>query len=385
MRKLLRNCQLLDPESPAPSPGALLIEDGRIAARLEADCAVPGDAETVDLEGRALAPGFIDLHFHGSTIFHDADSVAGALAHDADRCARHGTTAFLATTVAEPAAGLLTRTERLASAIDEAAPGSAVPLGIHLEGPWIHPGAAGAQPGPGIRPYRPEELAELLSAAAGAVRMVTLAPELEGGPQLIEALARSGIIPALGHSLATAEQVDDAVSRGARHVTHLFNAMGPLHHRQPGLAGATLSDDRLSCDLICDGCHVDPRMTRLVARVKGDRALLISDRIDPPDPGAGFGSGALQDDGEAWRLPDGRLAASRLHLDQAIANVVAWGTMTQLEAVAACTLRPARLLGVEAERGTLRPGARADLTLLDPAGHSVRTWVGGREAAAQAG
>jgi N-acetylglucosamine-6-phosphate deacetylase len=330
MRKLLRNCQLLDPESPAPSPGALLIEDGRIAARLEADCAVPGDAETVDLEGRALAPGFIDLHFHGSTIFHDADSVAGALAHDADRCARHGTTAFLATTVAEPAAGLLTRTERLASAIDEAAPGSAVPLGIHLEGPWIHPGAAGAQPGPGIRPYRPEELAELLSAAAGAVRMVTLAPELEGGPQLIEALARSGIIPALGHSLATAEQVDDAVSRGARHVTHLFNAMGPLHHRQPGLAGATLSDDRLSCDLICDGCHVDPRMTRLVARVKGDRALLISDRIDPPDPGAGFGSGALQDDGEAWRLPDGRLAASRLHLDQAIANVVAWGTMTQL-------------------------------------------------------
>ena len=377
MQKLLRNCVLYDPEAALPEPGSLLLDCGRIAARLRPGDPEPEDTEVQDLEGRILAPGFIDLHFHGSTIFQDAAGLAAGLVADAASCARHGTTAFLATTVAEAPALLRDRVEGLGRALAGASWKGATPLGIHLEGPWIHPEAAGAQPGAGIRPVNGGEAEELLALASGLVRLVTLAPELDGGLDLIELLAGRDVVPALGHSLASAQQVDAAVARGARHVTHLFNAMGPLHHRAPGLAGAALGDDRLSCDLICDGCHVDPRMTRLAARVKGPGLMLITDRIDPPDPARGFGSGPLHAAGGAWHLADGRLAASRLHLDQAIGNAVAWGAMTHLDAVAACTLQPARLLGIEAERGTLRPGARGDLTALDATGRAVTTWVAG--------
>lgn len=378
MRTLLRNCLLLDPEAAEPQPGGLLLEGGRIAARLTAGEAGPEAAEVVDLGGLALAPGSIDLHFHGSTIFVDAAASAEALARDGASCVRHGTTAFLATTVACPAPELLTRVEALTRAIGDAGEAAAVPLGIHLEGPWIAPEAAGAQPTAGIRDFARDEGAALIGAAGGLLRMVTLAPEVTGAADLLALLERRQVVAALGHSRARAAQVDDAVRRGARHVTHLYNAMGPLHHREPGLTGVALTDDRLSCDLICDGVHVEPRMTRLAARVKREGLMLISDRIEPPDPSSGFGSGSLHEEDGAWRLPDGRLAASCLQLDRAMANAVAWGTLTRLEAVAACTLRPARLLGIENERGTLRPGARADLTALDPDGQAQCTWVGGR-------
>jgi N-acetylglucosamine-6-phosphate deacetylase len=175
--------------------------------------------------------------------------------------------------------------------------------------------------------------------------------------------------------------VEAAVARGARHVTHLWNAMSGLHHRAPGLAGAALADDRLSCDLICDGVHVHPAAVRVAARAKRERLVLISDRVSP---GAGFGAGALNDDGTALRLADGRLAGSRLSLDRALQNAVSFGAMTRLEAVAAVSLRPARLLGLERERGTLRPGARADLALLDAEGCVAETWLAGRRAYAAA-
>jgi N-acetylglucosamine-6-phosphate deacetylase len=213
--------------------------------------------------------------------------------------------------------------------------------------------------------------------------MVTLAPEAPGAEELLAWLASRGVCPALGHSLASADQVDAAVTQGARHVTHLFNAMGPLHHRAPGLAGAALADDRLTCDAICDGVHVDPRLLRVAARTKKDGLIWITDRIQPPAAGAGgFGSGELRDDGAAWRLPDGRLAGSRVTLAESIANAQHFRVMTRLEAVAACTLRPARLLGIEAERGTLRPGARADLAVLDAEDRVIETWLAGEKVVA---
>jgi N-acetylglucosamine-6-phosphate deacetylase len=376
-RACLRDALLLDPEAGSPLRGSLLLRRGKIEARLAEGAAVPGDAKIVELGGRGLAPGFIDLHFHGSLIFQDTDGFEASLRASGAELPRFGTTAFLPTTVAWTRADLGARVTTLCELVTRADHAGAQPLGLHLEGPWLAGAAAGAQPEGAIRAYDAAEGREVLARGRGAIRMVTLAPEIEGAATLLDDLARERVLAALGHSHARAEQVEGAIARGARHVTHLFNAMGPLHHREPGLAGVALADERLTSDLICDGAHVDPRVVRTAARALGERMLLITDRIDP-GPAASFGSGALRDDGVALRLDDGRLAGSRVTLDLALRNVARFAGIPLLEAVAACTLRPARRLGLERERGTLRPGARADLVVLDAAGHVEQTWIAGR-------
>jgi len=376
-RILFRNGPLLDPESPEPRAGAsLLVAGERIEALLPPGEPGPEDARIVDLAGRALAPGFVDVHFHGSTIFvRDAGDPGASLRADAASCLRHGVTAFLPTTVALGAAALRGCVEGLARALADHKEGAAA-LGIHLEGPWISGAAAGAQPKGAIRPYDAHEGREVLDRGEGLVRMVTLAPEIPGAAELVAELVRRDVVPALGHTRADAETAAEGFERGLRHVTHLYNAMGAFHHREPGAIGAALADERVSCDLICDGVHVHPTAVRAAARAKGERLLLITDRIDPP-PGALLGDGGLTADGPVWRLPGGTLAGSRLAMAEGVRNAWRFGAMTRLGAVAAATLAPARLLGLESQRGTLRPGARADLVVLSPDGDVEETWLGG--------
>jgi N-acetylglucosamine-6-phosphate deacetylase len=413
---------LLDPEGPARSdrsgagsaPAAVqggapvtrvVIDGERIEAVLPSDARASEDSEGAsarpdldglpehDARGLYLAPGFIDLHFHGELLFAGPDSFAAALERASIALARHGTTSFLATTVAWGSDRLRAYVTRLAEIMTQVRPAGARPIGLHLEGPWINPKAAGAQP------YEAGD--EVILAACGdLLKMVTLAPEVAGAGQLVEILQKRCVIPALGHSQAAIDAAEDFFRRGMTHVTHLFNAMSGMHHRDPGLAGAVLgSREPVSCDLICDGVHVAPAVVRVAARCLGERLSLISDRIDLPpsweagrvagqgagdsgvEPGlqSDFGSGKLVDDGTAWRLAsDGRLAGSRLTLDRAVRNARDFGAMDLLGSIAAVTLRPARLLGLEREIGTLRPGARADLVLLDAEGEVVETWVGGR-------
>jgi len=209
--------------------------------------------------------------------------------------------------------------------------------------------------------------------------MVTLAPEVSGAGALLAALSRARIVAALGHSLASPAEITTAMDAGLCHVTHLFNAMGPIHHRDLGVAGVALAEDRLSCDLICDGVHVHPAMVRLAVRAKGERIMLITDQIEaPPADRPSFGSGEVHDDGTALRLKDGRLAGSRLSLDRALENARQFGALSLHQAIAAATLRPARLLGIESQRGTLRVGARADFFVFGPGPKLRETWIGGR-------
>lgn len=379
-RLLLRDVLLLDPEAGAAERGALLLDGPRILGRQAPGAPAPEGFEVRELGGRGLAPGLLDVHHHGSFVFAEPEGLGAALRHDAASCVRHGVTGFLPTTVAWDAGVLAERVGILAQVVGSGLGAGAEPLGLHLEGPWISPCAAGAQPASAIRGYDRREGIEVLERAEGQVRLVTLAPEVEGAAQLLDELLNRGIVAALGHTRADAAMTQAAVDRGLRHVTHLFNAMPGLHHRAPGALGVALDDDRLSCDLICDGAHVDPAVVRLAARIKGERMLLISDRVEPPADavGSSFGSGALRSDGVALRLPDGRLAGSCLTLDRAIRNAAEFGGMSLVEAVAACTLRPARLLGLESERGTLRSGARADFVILGPEKQVEETWIGGR-------
>jgi len=379
-RTLFHGGRLLDPERSEQLDGwSLLVEGGRLVAQLPPAEPLP-EAEQVDLEGRMLAPGFLDVHFHGSSIFDAIDAPAALMRQDAASILRHGATAFLATTVAMTRGELSKRVEVLARAADELSesPDTASVLGIHLEGPWISAEAPGAQPQDGIRGYDASEGRAVLDAGGGRVRMVTLAPEIPGSAALLEELVRRDVVPAMGHTRAAAETARDGFDRGVRHVTHLFNAMGAFHHRAPGAIGAALADDRVSCDLICDGIHVHPAAMRTAARAKGEQLLLISDRIDPPERGGVLGGGLLAADGPVWRLPDGTLAGSRLTMAEAVHNAQHLAGMTRLEALAAATLRPARLLGVEREHGTLRAGARADLVVLQDDGEVAETWLGGR-------
>jgi len=384
-RLLLEPAQLIDPETQAEGAGGLLIEDGRIAARLAPGLPGPPGARRVPLAGLALAPGFLDLHYHGALIFTPPAEAADALRAASEALLATGVTGYLPTTVTWPAAELAAHVSAwaLAAAALAAPERGAAVLGLHLEGPWIRPEAAGAQPKAGIRPYRAAD-AELLDRGEGLARLVTFAPEAEGASELLALLAQRGIVASMGHSLAHAEACERAIAEGARHVTHLFNAMGAFHHRQPGLIGVALADERVSCDLICDGVHVHPRALQLAARAKRDRLALITDNVAVPHANQNanalqsFGAGAVHDDGVALRLADGTLAGSRLTLDRALANAQACGAMTRLEAVRAMTLTPARVLGLERERGTLRPGARADFALLGRDGGVVETWLAGR-------
>ena len=224
----LQNAWLLDPEAPEPRRGGLLLREGRIERPLGPHEAPPADAATYDVAGLGVAPGLLDVHDHGSLVFAPAGEVAGRLEQmGRDRLA-HGVTGYLPTTVAWPQAELMTRVTELAVAVDalrDTRVGAAT-LGLHLEGPWISPGAAGAQPAPGIRPYDTREGHAVLERGEGRIAMVTLAPEVEGADALLGELGRRSIRAAIGHSLADVDSIERAIDQGASHVTHLFNAMG---------------------------------------------------------------------------------------------------------------------------------------------------------------
>jgi N-acetylglucosamine-6-phosphate deacetylase len=324
------------------------------------------DAPVVDLAGAWLVPGYIDLHMHGGGGHGVADSPAGmdeAVAFHRT----HGTTATLVSLMTAPVPDLA---EQLSWAVQLTRRGGSARghvLGAHLEGPFLSPLRCGAQNPEHMLAPDVAVLEQLLSAARGALRMITLAPELDGATALIERLRDRSVIVAMGHSDATYAQAVEAIRAGVGHVTHLFNAMPPLHHRAPGLIAAAL-ESGLPCELINDGRHVHPALIGLVARLI-EHPVLITDAIAATGAGDGtflLGGQEVHVRGGEARLAGTRsLAGSVLTMDEALRRAVKVSGLTIEEASAAASLHPAHVLGLGESLGAIAAGHRADLVVLD--------------------
>lgn len=345
------------------------LESGWLAVSGERISAVgtgtPPEGRHLDLSGAHVVPGFVDIHCHGggggSFTSADADQAATAIATHR----RHGTTSLVASLVSAHPNEL---TDQLAALAELVTDGELV--GVHLEGPFIAEARCGAHDPTVLREPDTEVVGALLEAGRGNIRMVTLAPELTGGVKAVRQLTESGVIAAIGHTDAVAEQVVAAVDAGATVATHLFNGMRPLHHREPGPVGALLDDERVTIELICDLVHVHPGVLRLAARHAGpSRTVLVTDAMSATDVADGtYRLGSLDvevADGVATLPGSGSLAGSTLTMDAAFRNLVHGAGLGIADAVAATATRPARLLGIDAETGALRPGLLADLVVLD--------------------
>ena len=375
--------------------GALVIEDGRlVAVGADTGARTGGPAGDVDCTGCWIVPGFVDTHIHGA---HGIDVLDGgdAVARVAALLPRYGVTGFVPTTVACPPEALASFLAAV-DACQSAPPGaSARVLGAHLESNFINPDFQGAQPARCLRlPPQPGDppradgaftggaILATIDAHRAAVRIVTLAPELPGGLDLVRRLAGAGHRVSLGHSAATYEQGVAAIAAGARHATHLFNRMPPLSHRAPGLVGAVLdAGPEVTCEVIGDGHHVHAALVRLAVQAKG-RAGIVA--ITDATAGAGLPVGATARLGEhtihvraGWaELRDGTLAGSVATMDGVfrwLARDVGLGVVTAAHLTATT---PAHALG-RADLGRLAVGGMADLVVLDDGLRVCQTWVAG--------
>jgi N-acetylglucosamine-6-phosphate deacetylase len=363
----------------------VIVEDGRIASVQSREHAeVPANLALEDFPECTLVPGFIDIHIHGGAGHDVMEGEESALARVERHLARTGVTSYFPTTVTAPMDITLASLEKLGRAVQRAAErggeARAQPMGIHLEGPFISHSKCGVHPLEHIQPPSLELFERLWQAAQGTVRVMTLAPEATGAIELTAKASRLGVCVSMGHSDSTLEPVQAAISAGARHATHTFNAMRPLDHRQPGIVGEVLSHSQVTADIIADGIHVHPDVVRLFLNAKGaERAVLISDAISATGMGDGryrLGSFEVQVEGERCLL-DGKLAGSVLTLDRALQNAMRFSGWDLLQAIRLVTLNPAQVSGlttrVEAGKavpwkGTLEPGADADIVVLS--GHS---------------
>ncbi len=340
-------------------PGHVVVQGHTI---VEVGPGTPRRAEWQFPDG-VLVPGFVDLQVNGAAGVDFLDCTPERFCTAQRYLASTGTTSFLPTLVTAPVESVRRAARVLGSA---AAPG-AQPLGLHLEGPALSPTRRGAHDPRWLRLPTDGQLAALLEDLRQLVRVVTLAPELPGGLDLVRRLVAGGVVASVGHTDATYEEARQAFEAGATMVTHLFNAMRGLHHREPGVVGAALEEGRWVCGLVADGVHVHPAAFRLAYRLLGpDRIALVTDAVAaagaPPGRYRLGGAEVTVRPGDAPRLADGTLAGSVLRMDEAVAKVASWGVRLR-DAVRMASTTPARVLGLR-DRGELRPGLRADLCVL---------------------
>jgi N-acetylglucosamine-6-phosphate deacetylase len=373
------------------SEGTIIIDGGRIAA-IEPGAVDPGRATRIDAADCYIIPGFIDVHVHGVEGYDTLDEGA-PVAEIASRLPRYGVTAFCPTTVACHPKELRRFLNQVRDSRVVSVAGRARVLPAHLESNFINPDFRGAQPAsclcaPGASAsegdFSARDILETIAASRADVGIVTIAPELTGGLDLVTSLVASGHRVSLGHSGADYDTAVAAIEAGARHATHLFNRMTPITHRAPGLVGAVLSREEVAAELICDGHHVHPAICRMaIAAKRARRVMAITDGTGASGLAIGstarLGGRRIEARREAAFLEDGTLAGSTLTMDRAFRTIVTRFGSSIVEAATMCSTTPARELGLTGF-GVIAVGAVADLVVLDRGFRVMRTFIGGEQA-----
>ena len=384
--------RLLTPTHSVEHP-LLLVEQGRVVEiSAQTSHQVPAGVSVSDFGDHVIAPAYVDLHIHGSAGYDVMDDATEALPAIEQLLARHGVTSYFPTTVTAPVDTILRALDRLANSIEQRerqnrerqnADGKirALPLGIHLEGPFISHTRRGAHPPADLLAPSLAMFERFWQAARGRIRMMTIAPELDNALEVIAEASRRGVCVSMGHSDADFATAERGIEAGATHATHTFNAMRPLDHRHPGILGSVLTDRRVSADIIADGVHLDPAIVKLVADAKGpEQTVLITDAISATGmPDGRYRLGSFEVDLRDGKCTiDGKLAGSALTMDRAVRNLTRFAEWSLPEAVAAASQNPARVAQI-ANKGVLAAGADADFIVLSPEGEVLRTFVGGME------
>jgi N-acetylglucosamine-6-phosphate deacetylase len=359
--------------------GSVVVESGLITAVSDVSPKVPG-AAVIDMSGRTLLPGFIDVHIHGAVGVDVMEATPRQLQELSEYLATQGVTGWLPTLVP----GSDENYQSVAAAVSEAMrvseTGSARILGLHYEGPFVNSAQCGALHVEHFKTYSSRADLDSLPVSDEMARMITLAPEIEGGVELVRELTRRGWVVSIGHTRASLETLDQALAAGARHMTHFMNAMSPLHHRSPGPIAWGLAHDDVTVDMIADGIHLDPYMLKLLVKIKGARAItLISDAI----AAAGKGDGDYAIWGETISVKNGRtsnasgsIAGSVITMLDAVRTMRSLG-LSYVDIAQMASTNPARLLGLDHECGSIEPGRRADLVAVDASGNVWLTLIAG--------
>lgn len=332
---------------------------------------------TIDGEGQLLIPGMIDVHIHGANNYNMMDGTTKSIQEVSKACVETGCTSFLVTSVSSNLEDLLQMIRQTKKVIGKEE--GAKIAGIHLEGPYLNIEKKGMQNPKFLRHPDLNEITEIFREAGGLIKMVTIAPELPGGLDLIEFLKEQGVVIAIAHSNATYEEAQIAFEKGATHITHCFNAMPAIHHRSPGLVTAALEDDSVSVQAIVDGVHLHPGIVRLLHKVKGaDKMVLTTDALQAMGVGDGeyvFGGHQVTVKDGIARLDDGTLASSTVTMNKSLKLSTEFGIPLK-NAVQMATNTPANVLGLK-NVGKIEEGYIADLVLLDNDFNVLNTWVSG--------
>jgi N-acetylglucosamine-6-phosphate deacetylase len=385
---LLRNARIVLPDRTTEQTN-LLIHRDRIARLFDSPNELPASDSIIDLDGLTLFPGFIDVHIHGAVGVDTMDAEANDLIRVSQFLATRGVTGWLPTLVPASTAGYARSIKAIGDAMKSQEhlagagyQGGARILGVHYEGPFVNSAQCGALRSQFFRTFSGgSDVTDLpVLDRQTAKHMITVAPEIEGGVELVRELHRRGWIISIGHTRADFEVLDQAFAAGAHHMTHFMNAMPTLHHRAPGPVAWGLLRDGITCDVIADGVHLDLRILQLLLKLKGaDRMMLISDAI----AAAGKGDGEYEIWEETITVKDGRtrnargsIAGSVITMLEAVRVMSSLG-VAEVDLAKIAATNPAHLLGIAQDSGSIEEGKRADLVALDAQGNVVLTMIGG--------